>query len=114
MQLFAVSIMLSWSADAFLHRCEIPCEESMDKSTSVAKPTSFVNPTSKVAVSVLLRSLSFTYFLDTERAFRWLDYTVCTTASQMVGQDAELVKLASTTSLEVIYRGHGEDCLALL
>jgi len=53
-----VSIMLSWSADAFLHRCEISCEESMDKSTSVAKPTSFVNPTSKVAVSVLLCSVS--------------------------------------------------------
>jgi len=54
----SVSIMLSWSADAFLHRCEIPCEESMDKSTSVAKPTFFVNPTSKVAVSVLLCSVS--------------------------------------------------------
>jgi len=55
----AVSIMLSWSADAFLHCCEILCEDSMDKSTFVANQFVFVNPAAKAeAVTVLRLSVS--------------------------------------------------------
>jgi len=53
-----VSIMLSWSADAFLHCCEILCEDSMDKSTFVANQFVFVNPAAKAAVTVLRLSVS--------------------------------------------------------
>jgi len=47
--------MLSWSADRSLHRCEILCEDSMDKSTFVADQ--FVYVTAKAAVTVLKRSV---------------------------------------------------------
>jgi len=50
--------MLSWSADAFLHCCEILCEDSMDKSTFVANQFVFVSPAARAAVTVLRLSIS--------------------------------------------------------
>jgi len=47
--------MLLWSENAILHRCEIRCKDSMDKSTFVANQFVFEHPAAKGAVTVLRR-----------------------------------------------------------